>query len=285
MMRSVLFVALLQFAMAGTAAAQSPVIPPPLSAEQEQRLSGMSPDAQAYERFRYWAGFQPAEVQRDTLRHYDAYLASRGVPPEDRARLLRTIENEGRRLEAERWNRILTAEKPTFNTNPNAFLVEMVKGRSPGAALDVGMGQGRNAIYLAQHGWNVTGFDPAEKAVELANQTAKRLGVKLTTVVQGSEEFDFGEKRWDLVLLSYVSVRDVADRVVRALKPGGIVVVEGFHRDVTRLRPVGGGVVFDSNELPRLFSSLRVLRYEDVETKTDFGTGVARAVRLCAMKE
>ena len=72
---------------------------------------------------------------------------------------------------------------------------------------------------------------------------------------------------------------------VRALKPGGIVVVEGFHRDVTRLHPVGGGVVFDSNELPKLFSSLRVLRYEDVEAKTDFGTDIARAVRLCAMKE
>ena len=148
----------------------------------------------------------------------------------------------------------------------------MVKGRPPGAALDVGMGQGRNAIYLAQQGWNVTGFDPADKAVALANQTANRLGVKLTTVVQGSEAFDFGENRWDLVLLSYVSVRDVAAKVVRALKPGGIVVVEGFHRDVTRSRPVGGGVVFDSNELPRLFSSLRVLRYEDVEAKTDFGT-------------
>ena len=284
-MRSVLFVALLHFAMAGTAVAQSPVTPPPLPAEQEQRLKGMPPEAQTYERFRYWAGFQPAEVQRDVLRHYDAYLASLGVPPEDRARRLKTIENGARRLEAERWNRILTAEKPAFNTNPNAFLVEMVKGRAPGAALDVGMGQGRNAIYLAQHGWNVTGFDPAEKAVALANQTAKQLGVRLTTVVQGSEEFDFGENRWDLVLLSYVSVRDVADRVVRALKPGGIVVVEAFHRDVTRLRPVGGGVVFDSNELPRIFSSLRVLRYEDIETKTDFGTGLARAVRLCAVKE
>jgi SAM-dependent methyltransferase len=284
-MRSVLLAALLHFAMAATAAAQSPVTPPLLSAEQEQRLSAMPPDVQAYERFRYWAGFQPAEVQREAFRHYDAYLATRSVPPEDRARLLKTIENEGRRLEAERWDRILTAEKPTFNTNPNAFLVEMVKGRTPGAALDVGMGQGRNAVYLAQQGWSVTGFDPAEKAVALANTTAKRLGVRLTTVVQGSEEFDFGEKRWDLVLLSYVSVRDVADRVVRALKPGGIVVVEGFHRDVTRLRPVGGGVVFDSNELPSLFSRLRVLRYEDVEAKTDFGTGVARAVRLCAVKE
>jgi SAM-dependent methyltransferase len=146
------------------------------------------------------------------------------------------------------------------------------------------MGQGRNAIYLAQQGWAVTGFDPADKAVAQANATAAKLGVKLNTVVQGSEDFDFGENRWDLIVLSYVGVRDVVDQVVRALKPGGIVVIEGFHRDVTRNRPVGGAVVFDTNELLTLFSKLRVLRYEDADATSDFGGGGSRAVRLCAMK-
>jgi SAM-dependent methyltransferase len=285
MPRLVLACLVLQLSLADALAAQSPVTPPPLSPAQEQRLLALSADQQAYERFRYWAGFQPADVQNEALRHYDAYLASRGVPDDERARTLTTIERAGRRLEAERWNRILTAEKPAFNTDPNAFLVEMVKGRTPGAALDVGMGQGRNAVFLAEQGWSVTGFDPAGQAVALANATAKQRGVALTTFVLGSEEFDFGESRWDLILLSYVGVRDVADRVVRSLKPGGIVVVEAFHRDVTRRNPVGGAVVFDSNELLQLFSRLRVLRYEDLETTTDFGPGLVRAVRLCAMKE
>jgi len=265
--------------------AQNPITPPPLPADQQQRLSQLQPDVQVYERFRYWAGFQPPEVQEDALRHYDAYLASQGVAPAERARQIKTIESEGRRLEIERWNRILTAEKPAFNTQPNAFLVEMVKNRKPGAALDVGMGQGRNAIYLARQGWTVTGFDPADKAVAQANAAAAKLGVKLTTVIQGSEDFDFGESRWDLIVLSYVTVRDISDRVVRALKPGGIIVVEAFHRDVTKQRPVGGGVVFDSNELLTLFAGLRVLRYEDADATSDFGGAGSRAVRLCAMKE
>ena len=266
-------------------AAQAPVTPPPLPADLQQRLAQLPADVQVYERFRYWAGFQPPEVQKEARRHYDEYLRSAGVPAGDRASQLKTIDAEGRRLEVDRWNRILTAEKPVFNTQPNAFLVEMVKGRAPGAALDVGMGQGRNALYLAQQGWAVTGFDPADKAVALANITAAKLGVKLTTVIQGSEDFDFGENRWDLIVLSYVTVRDIADRVVRALKPGGIVVVEAFHRDVTRERPVGGGVVFDSNELLNLFGKLRVLRYEDADATSDFGGADSRAVRLCAMKE
>ena len=264
---------------------QTPVTPPPLPADQQQRLTALPADVQVYERFRYWAGFQPPEVQKEAERYYDEYLKAAGVPADDRARQLKTIEAEGRRLEVDRWNRILTAEKPAFNTQPNAFLVEMVKGRLPGAALDVGMGQGRNALYLAQQGWSVTGFDPADKAVAQANANAAKLGVKLTTVVQGSEDFDFGESRWDLIVLSYVTVRDITDRVVRALKPGGIVVVEAFHRDVTRQRPVGGGVVFDSNELLTLFAKLRVLRYEDADATSDFGGAGSRAVRLCAMRE
>jgi 2-polyprenyl-3-methyl-5-hydroxy-6-metoxy-1,4-benzoquinol methylase len=264
---------------------QTPVTPPPLPADLQQRLAALPADVQVYERFRYWAGFQPPEVQKEAVRHYDDYLRALGVAPGDRAKQLKTIESGGRRLEVDRWNRILTSEKPTFNTQPNAFLMEMVKGRAPGAALDVGMGQGRNALYLAQQGWAVTGFDPADKAVAQANATAAKLGVKLTTVVQGSEDFDFGENRWDLVVLSYVTVRDIADRVVRSLKPGGIVVVEAFHRDVTRERPVGGGVVFDSNELLNLFAKLRVLRYEDADATSDFGGAGSRAVRLCAVKE
>ena len=266
-------------------AGQAPVTPPPLPADLQQRLATLPADVQVYERFRYWAGFQPAAVQNEALRHYDDYLRALGVAPGDRAAQLKTIESEGRRLEVDRWNRILTSEKPAFNTQPNAFLVEMLKGRAPGAALDVGMGQGRNALYLAQQGWAVTGFDPADKAVAQANATAAKLGVKLTTVIQGSEDFDFGENRWDLVVLSYVTVRDIADRVVRSLKPGGIVVVEAFHRDVTRARPVGAGVVFDSNELLTLFAKLRVLRYEDADATSDFGGAGSRAVRLCAMKE
>jgi SAM-dependent methyltransferase len=265
--------------------AQSPVVPPPLPSEREEQLKSLPPEGEVFERFRYWVGFQPPEVQREALKHYEAYLATLGVPPAERATRIKIIESQGDRLEVERWNRILTAEKPTFNTAPNAFLVEMVRGRPPGTALDVGMGQGRNAIYLAQQGWAVTGFDPADRAVAQANATAAKLGVKLNTAVQGMENFDFGENRWDLILLSYVGAREVRDQVIRALKPGGIVVIEGFHRDATRQRSIGGATVYDTNELPTLFSRLRVVRYEDVEAKTDFGSGLTRAVRLCAQKE
>src|SRR6476646_7374483 len=129
------------------------------------------------------------------------------------------------------------------------------------------MGQGRNAIWLAQQGWDVTGFDPAERAVALAEDNAKKLGVRLKTEIKRMEDYDFGQNRWDMILLSYVGGREFAAKLQRALKPGGVIVVEGFHRDATKGRSIGGAVVFDTGELPKVFSDLRVVRYEEPVAK------------------
>jgi 2-polyprenyl-3-methyl-5-hydroxy-6-metoxy-1,4-benzoquinol methylase len=240
---------------------------------------------EVYERYRAWFSQQPVEVQQssdgEVEARYRAHLKQQGFAPGAVDAEIRIVDEQGKRLEVERWNLILTAEQPRFNTNPNGFMVEMVKGRKPGKALDVGMGQGRNAIWLAQQGWDVTGFDPAERAVALARARAAKLGVKLTTEIKGDEEFDFGQDRWDLILLSYVGGRDVKDRVTQSLKPGGIVILEAFHRDATKGTPIGPAVVFDTAEVPSLFRALRVVRYEEPLETSDFGQMRVRLVRYC----
>jgi SAM-dependent methyltransferase len=247
--------------------------------------TGQGPEVQIYEKFRTWTTQQPSGGRDpDLLDRYRAVLAAEGLSAAEIERHLRVITEQGQRLEIDRWNRMLTAPAPTFNTQPNAFLVEMTKHLTPGKALDVGMGQGRNAMYLAQQGWEVTGFDPADQAVAAAQEQARRLGVKLTTLVLRDDQFDFGAEQWDLIVLSYVGVRRVVSRVHEALRPGGLVVVEGFHRDATKTAPIGGGVVFDTNELLRLFDRLRIVRYEDTEGVADFGMRTTRLVRLCAQK-
>ena len=191
---------------------------------------------------------------------------------------------QAQQREIERWNRVLTADPPSFNTQPNAFLVEMTRGLPPGKALDVGMGQGRNAIFLAQQGWEVTGFDPADKAVAAAQEQAKQAGVKLTALVLRDDQFDFGKEQWDLIVLSYVALRHLVPRLYDSLKPGGRVVIEAFHRDAAKAVSIGRGVVFETNELPRLFDRFRILRYEDTEGRGDFGMQNTHLVRLCAQK-
>lgn len=177
------------------------------------------------------------------------------------------------------------AEQNTFNHEPNAFLVEMLRTWKPGRALDVGMGQGRNAIWLARQGWNVTGFDLSDAGVKLARENAVEAGVTINAIVANADEFDFGSDQWDLIVLSYVPFTSYRDRLIRSLKPGGVVLVEYLHQDTRRVRLISGGL--KDNELTHAFPGLRVLRYEDVWAKQDWGVqldGNNRLVRLLAQK-
>jgi SAM-dependent methyltransferase len=246
-------------------------------------------EVRTYEAFRLWITQQPVDIQRadDAVVYgrYGAELRRQGKSATEISATVASLEKLGDRAEVERWNRILTAPKPGFNTAPNAFLAAMVKGVKPGRSLDVGMGQGRNTIYLAQQGWDSVGFDPADRAVAAAQEQAKALGVRITTHVARDTDFDWGTSQWDLIVLSYVGAREYAANVLRALRPGGMVVVEGFHRDATKTRSIGGGVVFDTNELLRVFADLRAVRYEDTTAVGDFGPQEeTRVVRLAAVK-
>lgn len=253
---------------------------PPAAAREDSR------EQETYLEFRRWANAQTAEVRSgDLLAAYRSHLADQGMAPGEIDQRIAWLREGRESQEIELWNRVLTAEKPRFNTDPNAFLVRMIEGRDPGRALDVGMGQGRNAIWLARQGWEVTGFDPADKAVALAHELAERAGVTITTETVGSEEFEWGTERWDLIVLSYVSARDWIATIHRALRPGGLVVLEAFHEDATREASIGRGVVYESNELLERFSSFRILRYEDEWATADFGRGETRVVRLLATKE
>ena len=191
-----------------------------------------------------------------------------------------------------RWNYILTdsvARARTLNEQPNALLVETVQGRKPGTALDADMGEGRNAIYLAQQGWQVTGVDVAEKALAYAQNRAAKLGVKITTEVADMAKYDWGTNQWDLIVLSYAGGRDYAARVMRALKPGGIVVLEAFHLDAAeKIQVVGGDyrVFFKTGELPKLYTAagLKIVRYEEPIGTADFTKQQLRLVKLVARK-
>ena len=265
---------------------QSPV---PFAAGAPSQL-GQAPPATGpvatYQKFRNWITRQPRDVQTaaDVIDRYRAKLLADGLSPDAIDAEIKVIVEQGQTIEIDRWNKILTSPEGRFNRDPNAFLVEMIKGRTPGTALDVGMGQGRNALYLAQKGWTVTGFDPAAEAVALAQREAKKAGLAITTEIVRSEQFDFGHARWDLILYSYAGSRGSVKQAIESLKPGGIIVIEGFHRDTAVANGTGTAVSFDTNELLQAYPGLRVIRYEDTEAVADFGLQKVRVVRFCAQK-
>lgn len=262
-----------------------------LSAQtQATRVAGREPtgasalpaDQQIYETFRRWWTQNKSTVSdvQDALSQYRKVLAGSGSTQEEADREVELIRTQGQQLEVERWNRVLTAEEPRFNTKPNAFLMEVVAKRPRGRALDVGMGQGRNALWLAQQGWTVTGFDPAERAVQLAIKKSAAAGVSYQAVVATADQFDWGRDQWDLIVFCYTDIKSNLRRAIDALRPGGILVYEYFHK--SEQNAPGG---WDDNELVyALGKDLRVLRYEDVEGTGDFGLSGTRLVRVCAEK-
>jgi len=97
------------------------------------------------------------------------------------------------------------------------------------------------------------------------------------------EEFDFGENRWDLILLSYAGGGQLVQQIQRALAPGGILVLEAFHDDALKTYHIGGSL-FRTGEVPHLFQGLRTIRYEEPIAPPDFAPGPVRVVRFCAQK-
>ena len=173
----------------------------------------------------------------------------------------------------------------------NRFLGDTVRDRQPGAALDVGMGQGRNSLFLAAMGWQVTGFDISAVGVKQAQAEAQRRGLKIDARVGDVDKFDYGKERWDLVVGMYMDkylTRNAA-KVVASLKPGGILVVEGIHRDIGKTAlATGEPYGYQSNELPKVFGKLRVLHYQDTMAQADWdrsGGKPVPVVRMVAVKE
>ncbi len=190
--------------------------------------------------------------------------------------------NEGTR---KYYDGVYAGKEEVFSRAPNAFMVRTITGRKPGRALDVAMGQGRNALWLARHGWTVTGFDISPVAIEKARTVAAKQGLRIEAAVSPYEVFDWGREKWDLVVFSYFFPQSVLPKVWDSLKPGGLILVEGFHIDTARVRPVGGG--YHDNELFQVLKDYRMLVYEDAQDRQEWGLPYGdtnRLVRVLAQK-
>ena len=175
-----------------------------------------------------------------------------------------------------------------FAQTPSAIVVETVKGLTPGTALDAGMGQGRNAIYLAGQGWKVTGFDLSREAIKAADANAAKAGVRIQAMKAGYADFDFGTAKWDLIVLTFAwaPVGDPAfvARLQKSLRPNGRIVFEHFLDDPEAPRPVVMQVL-KPGQLRELFKGFRLDRYEELEGTADWAGPETLMVRMVAVKQ
>ena len=238
-----------------------------------------TPDAAIAEAFWAWEKTAPpSSSEAETLSRYRLKLKKGGLTDAAIEDTIVRLKREALRQEGEFYDSIYS--KGTKSAlGPSKLLVEAVRGRKPGVALDVAMGQGRNSIHLAKLGWKVTGFDISKIGLEQANNKAKAEGVAIKTVLIGDEDFDFGHEKWDLIAIIYALEKRSVRRARQALKPGGIVVVESGHKDAS-----GAPFEYETDELQKIFEGFQILKAENVTEKGDWGEKPYPLVRIIAQK-
>lgn len=120
-----------------------------------------------------------------------------------------------------------------FGTRPNRFLVENLAQLPPGKVLCLGEGEGRNAVYLAQHGLEVTAVDLAPTALAKTRRLAQQNGVHVHTILADLNDFPIAPGMWQTILCFFVHLPEeeralLHRRVVQGLAPGGVYLLEGF---------------------------------------------------------
>lgn len=232
---------------------------------------------------RNWSGTNPDRKSMMDL--YVGDLVAQGIAEEEARRRWKIIAYEMRARSRENnqffWDTMFRVRSGP--DHPLKLLAEVVRLLKPGRALDVAMGNGRNAAYLASLGWQVTGYDISHEAVALARRRAEALGVRYEVVECDHRQFDYGRERWDLILFSYI-VADEPDmeevfgvKLWQSLRPGGRIVCEGnfCEKLVRKLLPL---------DLP----GFRLERYSDAEElREDWGSGATkgRVIRAVVRKD
>jgi len=147
-------------------------------------------------------------------------------------------------MDSEDWNRRYATAEPVWTADPNRFLVAEVHDLPAGSALDLGAGEGRNAVWLAQQGWQVTAVDFSEVGLNKASRLAAAAEVKVLTVCADLTTYCPPAAAFDLVVLLYLHLpaplrQVIHRRTAQAVAAGGLLVVVGH--DATNLVDGYGG--------------------------------------------
>ena len=190
-------------------------------------------------------------------------------------------------MDRHQWNERYAARPLLWNVDPSPFLTGEVGDRAPGWALDLGAGEGRTTLWLAERGWRVTAVDFSDVALDRGRRRVEATGVPgaVEWVCEDLVDFDPTGGVYDLVLMMFVHLRPPERRrllqvAARTLTPGGLVLVVGY--DVTNPEGQGGprdpDVLFTPEGVAADLEGLRIERAERIQVGEAVDT-VVRAVK------
>lgn len=182
-----------------------------------------------------------------------------------------------------------------YGTDPNEFLVSIVHRIPHGKILSLAEGEGRNAVYLASLGYQVTGVDGSEVGLRKAVALAAERGVAITAILADLKEFEIEPEQWDAIIACYCHVPSeiripLHRAAVRGLKSGGVFVLEAFSKEQLAYGtggPQSPDMLMSLDELRRELAGLEFVHAVKVEREVREGsrhTGLASVVQVVGIK-
>ena len=165
-----------------------------------------------------------------------------------------------------RWNTRFGKKEFALGKEPNPFLKKYIHLLPRGKALDIATGEGRNAVFLAQNGFEVDAVDISEKGLRKARKLARLKGVEIDTFLVDLDQYQIEKDRYDLIANFYFLKRRLIPRIKKGLKKGGRVIFETYtleHRTLGAGGPKQAKYFLKPNELLRLFRGFRTLFYRE----------------------
>ena len=185
--------------------------------------------------------------------------------------------------QVERWNTRFGGNDYLFGTAPNVFLTSQAHRLRAGmSALCVADGEGRNSVWLARQGLRVTAFDISPVGVEKAKRLAREAGVTLEHHVADVNDWDWDAARYDLVLAIFIQFVSPPERarvfagMMRALAPGGLLVLQGYGPRQIEYKTGGPGVLenlYTAELLRGQFAALDILHLAEHDDEIREGKG------------
>ncbi len=182
-------------------------------------------------------------------------------------------------MSIEAWNTSFVVGENEQGDKPNSYFKTKLDQLYPGKILLPLEGDGKNAIYAAQQGWNVTAFD-LNGDVKNANKLSNEKQVKINYSISNYEENISEGEKYDCIALLYTHMPtneriSYFKKMIKHLKPNGIIILEGFNREQTKLSSLGicKESLFSTEELREEFDIFRRLDISKAKTDLNHSNG------------
>ena len=189
-------------------------------------------------------------------------------------------------MDRDDWNGRYQGEDLLWTDRPNRFLVAEASGLKPARALDLACGEGRNGVWLAEQGWQVTGVDFSQKAIEKAVRLAERHSVEADWVCAALLEYAPPPKAFELVIVFYLQLpgeerRKIFPRAAAAVATGGTLLV--VAHDSENLEHGYGGprdpaVLYGAGEVVTCLDGLEIEQAGPMIRAVDTDSGPREAI-------